>query len=151
MNELLFDNRRFAVTILALALVIWLVAPAMGQTPLITLEPKDQSVSPGATVVFKAAGTGQGPLYYQWLHDGEPMATSTNTSLSITNVELINAGEYRLTVSNALGVVSSKAAILDVDPTFRMITGERIVTDGGDSTGVAWGDFNGDGWPDLFV
>src|SRR5262252_9298568 len=102
MNELLFENRRFEAKILRIALVIWLVTPAMGQMPVITLEPKDQSVSPGATVVFKAAGTGQAPLYYQWQHDGEAVATSTNISLSITNVELIHAGEYRLTVSNAL-------------------------------------------------
>jgi len=34
---------------------------------------------------------------------------------------------------------------------FTKITGAKIVTDGGDSTGVAWGDYDGDGYLDLFV
>src|ERR1044071_8696622 len=34
---------------------------------------------------------------------------------------------------------------------FTKITGAKIVTDGGDSTGVALGDYDGDGYLDLFV
>ncbi|HEV8544280.1 MAG TPA: VCBS repeat-containing protein, partial [Verrucomicrobiae bacterium] len=35
--------------------------------------------------------------------------------------------------------------------TFTRITFGSIATDGGDSSGCAWGDFDGDGYPDLFV
>jgi len=38
-----------------------------------------------------------------------------------------------------------------VATTFTKITGGPVVTDGGDSRGGAWGDFNGDGFEDLFV
>jgi hypothetical protein len=34
---------------------------------------------------------------------------------------------------------------------FTKITSGDLVTDGGDSRGVAWGDYNGDGFEDLFV
>jgi hypothetical protein len=41
--------------------------------------------------------------------------------------------------------------VLTVDPTFTKITTGLIATDGGDSSGCAWGDFDNDGFPDLFV
>ena len=37
------------------------------------------------------------------------------------------------------------------DPIFRLVTEGRISTDGGLSRGVAWGDYDGDGDPDLYV
>jgi hypothetical protein len=128
------------------------VAPVVAQQPpSFTLDPRPLSVSVGANATFKCAGTGDAPLYYQWQLGDTVIANATNTSLSLTNVQLADAGEYQVSLSNAWGRVLSKPAVLDVDPTFRVITLGRIVTDGGDSTGVAWGDFDGDGWPDLFV
>jgi hypothetical protein len=35
--------------------------------------------------------------------------------------------------------------------TFTKITTGAVVNDGGDSRGCAWGDYDNDGWPDLFV
>jgi hypothetical protein len=35
--------------------------------------------------------------------------------------------------------------------TFTRITSGAIVNDGGDSRACAWGDYNNDGWPDLYV
>src|SRR5258706_5334161 len=37
------------------------------------------------------------------------------------------------------------------DGTFTKITTGAIVNDGGDSRACAWGDYDNDGWPDLFV
>src|SRR5439155_617351 len=37
------------------------------------------------------------------------------------------------------------------DGTFARITDGRIVRDGGNSTACAWGDYDNDGYPDLFV
>jgi hypothetical protein len=42
-------------------------------------------------------------------------------------------------------------ARLEVDPTFTKITTGKIVNDGGASVACGWGDYDGDGWLDLFV
>src|SRR5262245_33614231 len=54
-------------------------------------------------------------------------------------------------VSNDANSATSTVAVLTIDPTFTKITTGLIVTDGGDSSGCAWGDFDNDGFPDLFV
>src|SRR5262249_41190872 len=45
----------------------------------------------------------------------------------------------------------SKTALVDVDSTFTKISFGGLVTDGGDSTGVAWADYDQDGYLDVFV
>src|SRR6266545_4317111 len=67
------------------------------------------------------------------------------------NVTLAQAGGYFAIVSNDGGAATSAVAMLNVDPTFTKITTGLIATDGGDSSGCAWGDFDNDGFPDLFV
>ncbi len=39
----------------------------------------------------------------------------------------------------------------DASPIFQLVTEGRVATDGGLSRGVGWGDFDGDGDPDLYV
>src|SRR5262249_27082711 len=45
----------------------------------------------------------------------------------------------------------SQGASPSLETTFTRITAGLIATDGGDSSGCAWGDFDNDGFPDLFV
>ena len=47
--------------------------------------------------------------------------------------------------------MTSVVVTLSVDPTFTKITTGNIATEGGASTACAWGDYDNDGWPDLFV
>jgi hypothetical protein len=49
------------------------------------------------------------------------------------------------------GAVTSQVAKLNVDPTFTKIATGQIVTDGGYSYDCAWGDYDDDGFVDLFV
>jgi hypothetical protein len=59
---------------------------------------------------------------------------------------LIIALCVQLVVRGATPVSNTEVA----DP-FTKITAEKMVTEGGDSTGVAWGDYDADGNLDLFV
>ena len=108
-------------------------------------------MSLGANVTLRVTATGSAPLSYQWLHNDTAVANATNTSLSLTNVSLNRAGAYRVFVTNAAGSLTSQVATLNVDPAFTKITTGPVATDGGDSSGCAWGDYDNDGFIDLFV
>ncbi len=126
-------------------------AQAQGTPPAIAQQPQGASVSLGANVTLRVTATGSAPLSYQWLHNDTAVINATNAVLSLTNVSLNNAGAYRVFVTNAAGSLTSQAAILSVDPAFTKITTGPVATDGGDSSGCAWGDYDNDGFIDLFV
>ncbi len=52
---------------------------------------------------------------YQWFFEGVAITGATNASLTITNVQVANAGSYYVTVSNVLGSVTSSNALLTVN------------------------------------
>src|SRR5437870_4368123 len=53
--------------------------------------------------------------------DHELILNATNRTLTLTNVALVNAGDYTVTVSDSSGSTTSGAARLEVDPLFRKI------------------------------
>src|SRR5215471_7423050 len=133
--------------------LLLLMSYAQAQTlaPTITSQPRNQSVSLGANVTFLVTATGTAPLTYQWLWNQDVIETATNASYILTNITVSKAGSYSVIVSNSAGSATSAAAILTVDTAFTKITLGLIATEGGDSSGCAWGDFDNDGFPDLFV
>src|SRR5207247_6847970 len=111
-------------------------------TPLtISMQPRSQSVSLGANVTFRVTATGTPPLSFQWRWNETPVDGATNSALALTNITVTQAGGYSAFVSNDGGAVTSAVAVLTVDPAFSKITASLIATDGGDSSGCAWGDF----------
>jgi hypothetical protein len=143
-------GRQFLLFAVAL-LPIVNVMQAQGTPPLITQQPQSISVSLGANVTFRVTATGSAPLRYQWLQNGSAVVNATNATLFLTNVILSDAGAYSALVTNVAGSITSQVATLHVDPTFTKITTGPVATEGGDSSGCAWGDFDDDGFIDLFV
>jgi hypothetical protein len=84
--------------------------------PIITADPAGATVIAGGTVTFNAAATGTGPLTYHWFFNGVLIYSGAQPSITLTNVQLGYAGDYYVTVSNALGTVTSAAAQLQVSP-----------------------------------
>jgi alpha-tubulin suppressor-like RCC1 family protein len=82
--------------------------------PYITVQPFNQTVPVSSTVTFNVLATGAQPLTYQWQHAGTNLDGATNSTLTLSNVPLGAAGEYRCIVSNALDSVTSAAATLTV-------------------------------------
>jgi hypothetical protein len=58
--------------------------------------------------------TGAAPLSYQWSKDGTALAGATAANWIVASAQATDAGAYRVTVSNAVGSVSSAVAILTV-------------------------------------
>jgi hypothetical protein len=133
--------------------LVLLTACATAQTtaPTITSQPRSQSVSLGANVTFRVVATGALPFAFQWRWNEAVVEGATNVTCVLTNVTVLQGGVYSVIVSNAAGSVTSAAAILAIDPTFTKITTGLIATEGGDSSGCAWCDFDNDGFPDLCV
>jgi|GEM_PF-1570898 len=84
-----------------------------GTPPVITSDPISQTVQLGSSATFTVGATGSS-LTYQWLKDGAALAGATNGTLTLTNLQMSDAGYYSVVVSNASGQATSAAASLAV-------------------------------------
>ncbi|QHT69190.1 T9SS type A sorting domain-containing protein [Rhodocytophaga rosea] len=82
--------------------------------PSIYNQPDDVAVSVGEQVSFTVSASGTGPLQYQWQKNGVNIAGATSATYSISNTAIEDAGQYRVIVKNAVGNVTSRAAILTI-------------------------------------
>lgn len=89
-------------------------AQAQAEPVAITTQPSPQVQVPGGSATFAVAASGTGPLAYQWLKDGQPIAGATGAVLVLPGVTGGDAGQYSVTVGNALNSVTSNAAALIV-------------------------------------
>ncbi len=85
--------------------------------PFITYQPYGATVYVGQAVSWRASADGSPPFEYQWRKDGTNLPRAASSYLSLTNVQLSDAGAYSYEVRNAEGSVVSSNAILTVLPT----------------------------------
>jgi len=111
------------------------------------------AVSPGATVknqVWVTGGTA--PYSYQWRFKDNPIPWATNSSITLTNVQVADAGPYDVVVTDAASAsVTSDIDELEIDPTFSVVTDGPVVRDSDSSGGSSWADYDDDGDIDLLV
>ncbi len=102
----------------------------------ITSPPKDVTVNPGSTATFAVTATGTGPLSFQWLKNGAPIAGATGATLSLNNAQQGDAGSYSVVVSNVVGAVTSATAALTVNspPAVSQGPKDQSVTAGSSAT-----------------
>lgn len=84
---------------------------------------------PGASVSFPATAGGAAPLVYAWKFNGISMPGATNSQLSLTNVQPVNAGFYTVTVTNTNGSVTSSPVGLLVYPPQATVFADTFDTD----------------------
>ncbi len=82
--------------------------------PRIATQPAAQSATLGGTATFTVSATGNAPLTYQWSLDGDEIAGATAATLSLTNIQVAHLGGYSVVVTNALGSITSAAAVLSL-------------------------------------
>ncbi len=116
-------------TALTEAQVSAIYTAAVGQlfSPMITSQPSSEELYPGKTARFNVSVVGAAPFTYQWfttngagnytpLANGGNLSGATNSSLVITGVSTNNPARYRVTISNAIGAVTSTVASLTIAP-----------------------------------
>ncbi len=86
----------------------------LGTLPVISVQPTSQTVAAGGTVTFTVAVQGISPLNYQWSFNGTNLSGETNISLTLTNVQLNQAGAYAMLATNLFGAATSSNALLTV-------------------------------------
>jgi Concanavalin A-like lectin/glucanases superfamily/Immunoglobulin domain/Domain of unknown function (DUF2341) len=93
---------------------------ASGVPPLITqLKPSSSiTTNQGGSITLTTAASGSPPLSYQWSdNNGSPIAGATTTSLTLTNLQQSQAGNYSLAVNNAFGSATTNISItVDLGP-----------------------------------
>jgi Concanavalin A-like lectin/glucanases superfamily/Immunoglobulin domain len=98
--------------------------------PTFTLQPQSTIVPPGATVTFTAIAAGGLPLSYQWQLNNVAIPGATSTSLTVTNVQPANVGNYTLVVTNAGGSATSDVAKLELPAPATMSYPDTVKADG---------------------
>lgn len=95
-------------------LTLTFALPQPDLAPTISAQPQSQTAAPGATVTFTVTASGRPTPTYQWARNGTAIAGATSPTLTLTNVQAADAGNYTVTVSNRAGSVTSNPATLTV-------------------------------------
>lgn len=94
---------------------IRLLSAAGPSRPIILVQPQSQTNYTGRTVTFSVSATGSMPLFYQWYFNGtNALSGQTSQVLTLTNLQLTDAGDYTVVVTNIAGAVTSQVATLTV-------------------------------------
>lgn len=110
------------------SVVATLTIPA---SPVITSQPTNITVPGGSAATFAVTAAGSGPFVYQWRFGGANLAGATSNSLTLTNIQMNQAGMYDVTVSNAFGGLVSSSATLTVTPSTVVVQPQNQSTNGG--------------------
>ena len=94
----------------------------------IVTPPQDQTMAPGAAVTFAVVANGTAPLSYQWQKNGTTLGGATSASLTIGNLQPLDAGIYRVVVTS--GTTSTGAsAVLGLATTSKVLgTGTEVAS-----------------------
>jgi len=108
--------------------------------PVIASQPMSVTNYEGLTAILSVGATGLTPLFYQWRKDGVDITDATNQSLVFNSIQLTDAGEYTVVVSNSVGVVVSQPAYLSVIPITGVETGLKAKWSLDEKTGTVASD-----------
>jgi len=102
--------------------------------PVIVSDLQDQVIFQGSSPTLTVSVHGSQPFGYQWRFNGNPLPNATNSSLTLTNVQPSDAGNYSVDVSNSINTAHSRTAAVTVaattlssamTPLWHLATGSR--------------------------
>ena len=98
---------------------------------------------PGSNVTFAVSGSGTAPLKYQWRKNSASIAGATNSAYTLNNVQASNAAGYSVVITNSLGAVTSRVAMLTVSPVWLLAYLDAFETNSAANWNLFWGAGNG--------
>ena len=89
------------------------------QPPVFVTQPTPATLTSGVgqSATFQALASGSGTLTYQWRKNGTPLDGKTSPTLTLTNLQTSDAGNYTVAVTNGTDTIISNPAVLTVSPT----------------------------------
>jgi hypothetical protein len=85
-------------------------------SPRITSQPQGGVGYWGAAISFQVRAASPFSPAYQWFKDGFAISWATNSTLTLTNLDLTDGGYYSVVVSNSVASVASAPALVVVNP-----------------------------------
>lgn len=83
--------------------------------PVIQTQPAaNSSVAAGSSLTLSVNAQGASTLSFQWYKDGNPIPGATGATLTLSNVQNANAGEYHVRISDNIGSTDSAYAVVNV-------------------------------------
>ena len=90
--------------------------------PYISTQPTGATVKEGIPLTVTAHAIGNSTLSYQWKKNGANAVGQTTDTLSLPSPVPSDSGNYTLVVSNSLDVVTSKVAVVTINPSILITT-----------------------------
>jgi hypothetical protein len=78
--------------------------------------PQYFSAGPGTNLTFGVSASGSGPISYTWQFDGTNLASATDSTLTISNMQSFDAGTYTVTVSNSISAATAEVIVTYLPP-----------------------------------
>ncbi|HLP78139.1 MAG TPA: hypothetical protein VK327_14620, partial [Candidatus Paceibacterota bacterium] len=105
----------------------------LNEVPLeFSIQPQSLSVAMGSTPTLSVANlVGVGPFTYQWQCNNTNIPGATNTSLSLTNVQLSQSGTYAVVAGNAYGNETNNAVLTVLPLMFNSASTNLVMTTNG--------------------
>lgn len=103
-----------------------------GVAPTIDVQPQGASIFVGDTFSLAIVASGTAPLTYQWKKGADNIVGATESTYTVENAQLTDAGSYTCVVTNSEGSATSDAAVVAVQgvaPTITSITPYEVWQD----------------------
>jgi hypothetical protein len=92
--------------------IVYSLAPI--SAPSITSQPVSTVLATGSTLTLSVTASSSSTISYQWFKDAQLLVGQTSSSLTATNVSILEAGSYKVVVANTSGSVESSVALVTI-------------------------------------